>query len=546
MKRASFAVMAVAGLFASAAARSADMPAGRARPAEGLEICAVFGSGFFRIPGTGTCIRVGGRVRSELAGRTAFKKTNDPSSFYAEGRLSIDARDETEWGPLSASLRIGTNRRSGNTRFGSGSALRGALAFGFGGGAGSAGGFPGFAGIDTIGNRLETGVGVDAAFVQWGGLTAGRVQSLYDFYISNDTWFGLTNSDVVTQALAYTYSFGQGASASLSIEDPKERQRNPIAGIGETASGGILPSQLSGAAYDNFALTYPTALSPFAAPFLAPGGISYTQRESVPDLVSVLRLDQGWGSIQLSAAYHRVASEGSTIVALGAGNAGAPVVNPLVYGGTVPGGYGMVDGNGYAIQGGAKIELAMLAAGDTLYLQAAYANGAIAYVDSGFARSFQGNGNHFGGTTFATYDAVVGPSGRLTLTPAYSALMSLLHYWTPTLRSGFFAGAEYIGYSNPIRMAAGFAAGAACPTCLGTVALVDGALYNPYSRFYTGGTQYNAGINLIWSPVKALDIGAELFFVRNAMAHPEYDVNNGRVTKGYDVWNYRLRVQREF
>jgi len=546
MKRASLALTSIAGLFASSTAWAADMPLGKARPAEGLEICTAFGAGFFRVPGTGTCIRIGGRIRSEFAGRTPFNKTNDPSSFYAEGRLAIDARDETEFGPLSATLRIGFNRRSGNSRFGSGSALRGAFAFGFGGGASSAGAFPSFAGIDTSGNRLETGVGIDDAFVQWGGLTAGRVQSFYDFYISNDTWFGLTNSDVVTQVLAYTYTFGQGVSATLSIEDPKERQRNPIAGIGETASGGILPSTLSGAAYDNFALTYPTAVNPFAAPFLAPGGINYIQREAVPDVVSVLRLDQDWGSLQLSGAYHRIASGGSTLIALGPGNNGGVVVDPLINGGTVSGGYGTVDGNGYAVQGGVKLKLPMLAAGDTLYLQTAYARGAIAYVDSGFARSFQGNANHFGGTTFATYDAVVGPSGRLTLTPAYSVLFSFLHYWTPTLRSGLFAGAEHITYSNAIRMAAGFAAGAACPTCLGTVPLVDGALYNSYSRFYTGGTQYNTGANLIWSPVKALDIGAELFFVRNAMAHPEYDVNNGRITKGYDVWNYRLRVQREF
>src|SRR6202030_727157 len=112
---------------------------------------------------------------------------------------------------------------------GSGSGARGGTKFGFGGGAGGvAGAFPGFSGVDTAGNQLQTGVGISAAFVQWGGLTAGRIQSFFDFYADNDTWFGIADSDIVTQALAYTYTFGNGFSATLSVEDPKERQRYPV------------------------------------------------------------------------------------------------------------------------------------------------------------------------------------------------------------------------------------------------------------------------------------------------------------------------------
>ena len=76
-------------------------------------------------------------------------------------------------------------------------------AFG-GGNNGAASGFPSFAGVDTVGQRLQTGVNVSNAFVQWGGLTAGRMQSFFDFYADNDTWFGIGDSNVTTQALAYT------------------------------------------------------------------------------------------------------------------------------------------------------------------------------------------------------------------------------------------------------------------------------------------------------------------------------------------------------
>src|SRR6185312_7430773 len=102
------------------------------------------------------------------------------------------------------------------------------------------------------------------------------------------------------------------------------------------------------------------------------------------------------------------------------------------------------------------------APGDTLYAQVAYSKGNLSYVNSGYPSTFQGSANSIGGTTFNTYDAVTGPYGQLTLTPAYSAVLALTHYWVPTLRSSLVLGAEHIQYSGAIRQAAGFAAGSAC------------------------------------------------------------------------------------
>jgi hypothetical protein len=447
---------------------------------------------------------------------------------------------------LRSFIRIDLSRNSGNAplgTFGSGGAARGGRAIAFGGGAPVAVTFPAFSGVDTMGNRLQTGVGV-MAYVQWGGLTAGRLQSLFDFYYDNDTWFGIADSNVLTQVLAYTYTFGNGFSATLSIEDPKERQRYPVAGLAPVAAGGINPS----VATPPFTITYPFALSPFSAPFLTPGGISYTQRESVPDVVGVARVDQDWGSAQLSGAYHRTSTVGGTVVSLTPTNTGAGfIVNPLLP--SVPGGYGAVTGNGFAVQGGVKIKLPMVAQGDTLYLEAAYSKGAIAYADSGFPTSYTGLAyNQGGGTTTATYDAVVGPTGRVTLTPAWSAMASYEHYWWPTLRQGLFAGVVDVKYSGAIRTAAGFAAGAACPTCLGSVTFANGAVYNPFSIQYNGGEQYNIGTNLIWSPVKNLDIGVEVFYFRNQLQHRQFDVNRGAgfLISEDDAWRFRLRVLRDF
>ena len=58
-----------AGLIAVAGAQAADMPV-KAKPAEYVKICSLYGAGFYYIPGTDTCIKIGGyvRVQTDLHG----------------------------------------------------------------------------------------------------------------------------------------------------------------------------------------------------------------------------------------------------------------------------------------------------------------------------------------------------------------------------------------------------------------------------------------------------------------------------------------------
>ena len=90
--------------------------------------------------------------------------------------------------------------------------------------------------------------------------------------------------------------------------------------------------------------------------------------------------------------------------------------------------------------------------------------------------------------------------------------------------------------------------GAACPTCLGTVTTATGAFYNPFNPYYDGGYQYNIGTNLIWSPVKDLDIGVEVFYARDEYQHRAWETESGvsKTTKSADIWLSRLRISRDF
>ncbi len=53
-----------AGLVAVAGAQAADLPV-KAKPVQYVKICSLYGAGYYYIPGTDTCIKIGGYVRAE-------------------------------------------------------------------------------------------------------------------------------------------------------------------------------------------------------------------------------------------------------------------------------------------------------------------------------------------------------------------------------------------------------------------------------------------------------------------------------------------------
>jgi hypothetical protein len=202
-----------AGLCAVAGAQAADLPVRKAAPVEYVRVCTAYGAGFFFIPGTDTCLRVGGRARFEYQYTQFRNRNNSNSGFRGLGRLNIDARTQTSFGTLRAFIRLEIASRTGGY-LKSGTQERYFNAF-----AGT--------GADTF-SQGQKFVDIDKAFVQFAGITAGRAQSLFDFYAGDLEFFGAgIYSNANTNLLAYTATFGSGFSASISMEDPVYR-RNPI------------------------------------------------------------------------------------------------------------------------------------------------------------------------------------------------------------------------------------------------------------------------------------------------------------------------------
>ena len=108
-----------AGLAAVAGAQAADLPVKKAAPVEYVRVCSTYGAGFFYIPGTETCLRVGGRVRAEYGVAERFNRGQDGYGFRARGRIQLDARTATAYGLLRSFVRFEITRSSaspfGNT-----------------------------------------------------------------------------------------------------------------------------------------------------------------------------------------------------------------------------------------------------------------------------------------------------------------------------------------------------------------------------------------------------------------------------------------------
>ncbi|MCJ2032989.1 porin [Methylobacterium sp. J-068] len=539
----------VAALVTMPFARAADLPALKSAPIEYVRVCTTYGAGFFYIPGTDTCIRLSGRARAEFGYQQNFVRGNsqgDLSMYRGQMRLNVDARTQTDYGTLRAFVRMEASSRTGNFMW-SGTLQRIGKAYAA-------------TGQDQL-NRTQQQFDVDKAFIQFAGLTAGRASSFFDFYAHDFEIIGVSHgSDVsATNLLAYTATSGTGFSATVSMEDPTFRKT------------GIYAAAASAPALAAFGTT--SAPSPVFQGFAADGtptGVGFVdvvERNRMPDFVGTLRYDGTWGSAQISGAVKDV-NTGNFIagaylgtnngVALSAANAVA-VSRPNTE-------------IGWAVQGGVKINLPMIAAGDTLYLQGAYAQGGTQYTGvQFFTAGYITAARPFQGASFSQYlpDATLNPlTGKLQLVETFSAVVSYLHYWSPQWRTAVFASYAGINFAPGARAAQGAASVVGGMTIGGSPGLPNSVGY-AFSEQLRDSHQYYAGGNLIWSPVRDLDIGVEgIYSSTNLNSGRVIDQNKSpgavvasisptgapltasgaviRTTNATDTFQVRMRVQRDF
>src|ERR1700692_4009119 len=99
-----------AGLVAMSGAQAADLPV-KAKAVEYVKICSLYGAGFYYIPGTDTCIKIGGYLRIDTTFNGSIydqpawsadlgngNRYRDDFASRSRMALTVDTRTATEYG----------------------------------------------------------------------------------------------------------------------------------------------------------------------------------------------------------------------------------------------------------------------------------------------------------------------------------------------------------------------------------------------------------------------------------------------------------------
>jgi Porin subfamily len=457
-----------AGLIAMGGAQAADLPV-KAKPVEYVKVCSLYGAGFWYIPGTDTCIRIGGAIRID----TAFNGNTFDAPFWQGGagadgaynrnyfatrarfNLTEDTRTATEYGVLRTFANIQMDWTQGS------SAIAG-------------------------GNPVE----VDFAFIQFAGFTIGKAVSMFDPQwalskptISSGLNAGSNDATGINQ-LAYTMTFGNGVSATISAEDGQPYRD----------AGVVNASQ--------------PFIAPFGATTLAAGtyGVgsflgNAETGDHVPDIVGNLRLDQAWGTLHFAAAMHEVHG---------------------TYYNEVSGTGHPSDAIGYAMSAAIELKNLPTGLGDSLKLETSFAHGAAKYVwggtiDTAGAGRFAAASGTNGGTmafgyvldgVYSGLGTAASPGTGISLSNAWEVSAFYEHYWSPAWRTSVFGNYSSISY--------GGSGSAALMANLESATPLTGHFVPTPGT--TGGNMTFAtaqvGTKTSWTPVKDLTFSGEFIYSR--------------------------------
>src|ERR1700731_2483982 len=229
-----------AGLLAMGGAQAADLPV-KAKAVEYVKICSLYGAVFFYIPGTDTCLKLGGYLRVDptfngsIYDQPAWSgdlgqgnRYRDYFSARSRMALTVDTRTATEYGVVrtfgQADFQFTT---LGNNTYNPATINQTSPV-----GAANL--------LDTPGSGY---VAVEYVFIQFAGFTFGKSSSAYattwNGYPGNNTSNLLGGNDSVTGVnnIQYTAQFGNGVSGTIGLDDPTAFNRTAIYNLSTGALG---------------------------------------------------------------------------------------------------------------------------------------------------------------------------------------------------------------------------------------------------------------------------------------------------------------------
>jgi hypothetical protein len=519
-----------AGLLAMSGAQAADLPV-KAKAVEYVKVCSLYGAGFFYIPGTDTCIKLGGYLRVDTTfngsgTQDAPAWNGDPGQgnryrdyFTTRSRLAltVDTRTATEYGVVRT--------------FGQGDFQFDTL-----GGAtynpGSINQTSPVGGANLLNTAGGGYVAVEYVFIQFAGFTFGKSSSAFaspwNGYPGNNSSSLIGGHDTVTGVnnIQYTAQFGNGVSGTIGLDDPTVFDRTVVQNLSIPLSASL-------------------------------GTANAYAGVHAPDVVGNIRIDQAWGLFQVSAAAHEVSGSYNVL------NTVTAQTGQTGLAGAAPTALSEISGHpdtkwGGAVMAALNIKNIPTGAGDDIKVDATWSKGDTKQVisTSGASPSFamfggSGAGAYqslgLGMTTDAVYlPTANGGDGSLHLTEAYGVRGAFNHNWDPYWSSSLFGSYSAVRYD-------GTAKANICANYIGTT----GAKNVGGVQQFTCNPDFNVsqlGAITRWTPVKNLTFSAEVMWthldqkfagIANLIATAPKPTTVYEF-KDQDTVSFNVRAQRNF
>jgi len=245
-----------------ATADAADLPVKKTAAAvQYVEACPAFGSGFYKLPGTDTCIRHFGNMKFNLAFQDARDAWFGPGGAVVQAgasnttgwQLSVrpgwDFRAPTEYGTLRSLIQLRVEQRNGVHENDD----------------------------PVLTGNMRTNNLVYRGYIEWAGFLIGRAPSQFEYLDQDDivTAIGGDPSTTLTQA-TYTFNGPAGVKATIGLEDSS---------------------------------AWSSGAGAFTDLTTERGGIS-NGPSRLFDIVATLSVEQAWGNAKIAGAVHFTQTNG--------------------------------------------------------------------------------------------------------------------------------------------------------------------------------------------------------------------------------------------
>jgi hypothetical protein len=471
-----------------ASAQAADLPV-KAKPVEYVKICTLYGEGFFYIPGTDICLKIGGYVRANYRWNTtgggqphytgaggAQDRTVNPFATQHRAHFNFDSRTQTAYGTLRTYVAVH---------------------------------------VDNVDQGTVT-VNPTRAFIQWAGFTFGHTKSFTDVpgTPGDDSFKSLFQNQNIsdtgangTNQIAYTWELGNGMTLNVGADERRTK------GIGNLSNNVVTVGAQPNTAFGPY--QHPTPWVNFS-------------------------VNQAWGRFgasaifnKVNATYYTANTPGFTSCSLQTGTTwcGSPD-----------------DKWGWAVLSGIDIKAPWSGPGDHFGGYFNYGVGAAAYSGGS---NLSSPGLFGGGNTVALgviSDGVFVNGGQFQLTTVWSAGGGYEHFWLPNFSTAVYGTYSQIRYNDTVINSALF-----CNSGGGTnqnIIPARGTRCDPGFNFWTVGSVTNwypvAGLRLavdvLYTRIETAFEGETVTLSKTTGARP---VGN-YLAKDQGIVAATFRIQRSF